>query len=50
MSRFAWLLSPPRCQSLEHLCSKVQGKTVLITGASVGIGEATALLFAQAGA
>jgi short-subunit dehydrogenase len=50
MSRFVWLLSPPRCQSLELLRAKVQGKTVLITGASFGIGEATALLFAQAGA
>jgi short-subunit dehydrogenase len=50
MSRFTWLISPPRCQSLELLRAKVQGKTVLITGASFGIGEATALLFAQAGA
>jgi NAD(P)-dependent dehydrogenase (short-subunit alcohol dehydrogenase family) len=50
MSRFTWLISPPRCQNPESLRAKVQGKTVLITGASFGIGEATALLFAQAGA
>jgi len=44
------LLSPPACRNLERLRAKVAGKTVLITGASFGIGEASALLFAQAGA
>jgi short-subunit dehydrogenase len=45
-----FLLSPPTCTNLEQLKEKVQGKTVLITGASFGIGEATALLLGQSGA
>ena len=44
------LLSPPRCASVRRLRSAVAGKTVLITGASYGIGEATSHLLADAGA
>ncbi|GMA14329.1 SDR family NAD(P)-dependent oxidoreductase (plasmid) [Deinococcus metallilatus] len=44
------LLSPPSCRDVEVLRRAVGGKTVLITGASFGIGEATARLFGQAGA
>ena len=44
------LLSPPRCASARRLRSAVAGKTVVITGASYGIGEATSHLFADAGA
>ncbi len=44
------LLSPPRCTSLPRLRRVLEGKTVLVTGASFGIGEATARLCAQAGA
>lgn len=44
------LLSPPRCASARRLRSAVAGKTVVITGASYGIGEATSHLLADAGA
>jgi short-subunit dehydrogenase len=45
-----YVLSPPQCRDLERMRDSVQGKTVLITGASFGIGEQAALLLAQAGA
>lgn len=44
------LLSPPRCRDLPTLRKVVRGKTVLVTGASFGIGEAAAKLFGAAGA
>jgi NAD(P)-dependent dehydrogenase (short-subunit alcohol dehydrogenase family) len=44
------LLSPPTCRDLERLRAVVSGKTILVTGASFGIGEATTLLLAKAGA
>jgi NAD(P)-dependent dehydrogenase (short-subunit alcohol dehydrogenase family) len=44
------LLSPPRCASARRLRSAIAGKTVLITGASFGIGEASSHLLADAGA
>lgn len=44
------LLSPPACRDPQRLAAAVQGKTVLITGASTGIGEAAARLLAACGA
>ncbi|MDB5046634.1 MAG: short-chain dehydrogenase [Deinococcus sp.] len=44
------LLSPPSCRHPEQLRQAVGGKTILITGASFGIGRAASLLLAGAGA
>lgn len=46
----SWLLNPGGAPSRSRLRAAVGGKTVLITGASFGIGEACARLFAAAGA
>ncbi|UQN06384.1 SDR family oxidoreductase [Deinococcus sp. QL22] len=40
----------PSCRHSEQLRQAVAGKTILITGASFGIGRAAALLLAEAGA
>jgi NAD(P)-dependent dehydrogenase (short-subunit alcohol dehydrogenase family) len=44
------LVNPPRISDLERLQHAVAGATVLVTGASFGIGEATALKLGAAGA
>ena len=46
----SWLLNPHGAPSQSRLRTAVGGKTVLITGASFGIGEATARLLGAAGA
>ncbi|WP_336087370.1 SDR family NAD(P)-dependent oxidoreductase [Nocardia sp. SSK8] len=43
-------VNPPRSRDLRLLHRAVSGKKVLITGASYGLGEATARLFARHGA
>ena len=44
------LLSPPACRDLSALRGAVGGRAVLVTGASSGVGEATALRLGAAGA
>lgn len=44
------LVNPPRVADPERLRAAVSGKTVLVTGASYGLGEATARKLAAAGA
>ncbi|WP_026467721.1 SDR family NAD(P)-dependent oxidoreductase [Amycolatopsis alba] len=44
------LVNPPRGCSSERLRAEVEGKTILVTGASYGLGEATARLLGAAGA
>jgi acyl-CoA synthetase (AMP-forming)/AMP-acid ligase II/NAD(P)-dependent dehydrogenase (short-subunit alcohol dehydrogenase family) len=46
----SWLLNPHGAPSQSRLRGAVAGKTVLVTGASFGIGEAAARLLASAGA
>ncbi len=46
----SWLLNPHGAPSLARLRRAVGGKTAIVTGASFGIGEATARLLAAAGA
>jgi NAD(P)-dependent dehydrogenase (short-subunit alcohol dehydrogenase family) len=44
------LVNPPRVSDPDRLSRAVSGKTVLVTGASFGLGEATARKLAAAGA
>jgi NAD(P)-dependent dehydrogenase (short-subunit alcohol dehydrogenase family) len=44
------LVNPPRSEHPDRLKAAVSGKTVLVTGASFGLGEATAGKLADAGA
>jgi NAD(P)-dependent dehydrogenase (short-subunit alcohol dehydrogenase family) len=44
------LVNPPRISDPDKLRRAVSGKTVLVTGASYGVGEATARALASAGA
>ncbi len=42
-----FILFPPKHVDLQHLHKQIKGKTILITGASFGIGECTAHLLAM---
>ncbi|ALW90365.1 hypothetical protein AUC44_08035 [Deinococcus actinosclerus] len=44
------MLSPPACRDLRALRAAVAGRAVLVTGASSGVGAATALRLGEAGA
>ena len=44
------LVNPPRMSDPDRLRAAVSGKTVLVTGASYGLGNATAIKLADAGA
>jgi NADP-dependent 3-hydroxy acid dehydrogenase YdfG len=44
------LVNPPRLSDPDRLRAAVSGKTVLVAGASYGLGEATARKLAAAGA
>lgn len=44
------LLSPPACRDVGRLRAVVAGRTVLVTGASSGIGREVALILGKAGA
>ena len=44
------LVNPPRMSDPDRLRAAVSGKTVLVTGASHGLGNATAIKLAAAGA
>ena len=44
------LVNPPRMSDPDRLRAAVSGKTVLVTGASYGLGNATAIKLAAAGA
>ncbi|QBJ96333.1 SDR family NAD(P)-dependent oxidoreductase [Rhodococcus sp. ABRD24] len=46
----AWAIGPRGLRNSAKLRHEVEGKVVVITGASFGVGEATAALFAKAGA
>ncbi|WP_158679853.1 SDR family NAD(P)-dependent oxidoreductase [Deinococcus sp. NW-56] len=50
MSVARLLLSPPACRDPEALRAAVAGRPVLVTGASSGIGAATARRLGAAGA